>query len=120
MRCGRKTAGGADGRACALIILRPLFWISADSKGLSAGVKRLEWTQGKKTPVLRFGFGGLFLFGLFFLLFCFVLVADEFQDGHLGVVADAMARLDDANIAARPVSKLRRNFAEEFLSDGRQ
>src|SRR5207245_10977350 len=68
---------------------------------------------------LALGFGGLFLFGLFFLLFRLVLVADEFQNGHLGVVADSIARLDDATVAPREVGKLQPHVGRASPSAGR-
>src|SRR5215469_1407071 len=65
------------------------------------------------------GFGGLFLLGLFFLFFFLVLVADDFEDGHFGVVADAIASSDDARVAAGAIAELRCDLAEELLRDGR-
>src|SRR5205807_7687850 len=65
------------------------------------------------------GFGGFFLLGLFLLFFFLVLVADDFEDGYFGVVAHAIAGADDAGVAAGAVAKFWRDFAEEFLRDGR-
>jgi len=48
----------------------------------------------------------------------FEFVADELEDGYLGVVSNTIAGMDDAGIAAGAVRKLRRDFAEEFLGDG--
>src|SRR5213594_1880344 len=69
---------------------------------------------------LASGFGRFFLLGLFFLFFFLVLVADDFEDGHFGVVADAVAGTDDAGVTAGAVAELRRDFAEELLRDGGQ
>src|ERR1700730_1995741 len=55
---------------------------------------------------------GFFLLGAFFLFFFLEFVAYQFKDGHFGVVADAMAGVDDACIAACAVGKFRRDFTE--------
>src|SRR5882724_1855491 len=73
-----------------------------------------------RTPRLALGFDRFFLLGFFFLFLGFVFVANELEDGYLGVVADAVAGVDDSGVAAGAVGKLRRDFAEEFLRDGGQ
>src|SRR5258707_9908349 len=46
------------------------------------------------------------------------LVANELEDGHLGVVAEAIAGVDDALVAAGAVREFRRDLAEQLLRDG--
>src|SRR6202049_2604304 len=67
------------------------------------------------TPGLALGLGGFFFLGFFLLLFRFEFVAQEFEDGYLGAVSDAVACQDDAGVAAGAVGELWRDFAEEFL-----
>src|SRR5712671_3433371 len=56
-------------------------------------------------------FSGFFLLRLFFLFLEFELVADELEDGYLGVVADAVAGVNDAGVAAGAIGKFRRDLA---------
>src|SRR6267154_217884 len=65
-------------------------------------------------------FGGFFLLGLFFLFLEFEFVADELEDGHFGVVADAIAGVDDARVTASTIREFRRDLAEQLLRDGRE
>src|SRR5216684_3846308 len=65
-------------------------------------------------------FGGFFLLGLFFLFLELEFVADKFEDGHLGVVADSIAGVDDASVASGAIREFRGDFAEQFLGDGRK
>src|SRR5437660_9257472 len=65
-------------------------------------------------------FGLFFLLGLFFLFLELELVADEFEDGHLGVVADAVSCMNNACVAASAIREFRRDLAEQLLRDGRQ
>ena len=65
---------------------------------------------------LALGFDGFFLLGLFFLFLLLELVADEFEDGHLGAIADADARGNDPRVAAGAIREFRRDFAEELLA----
>ena len=44
-----------------------------------------------------------------------VVIVDEFDDGHLRVVALPEAELDDAGVAAGPVADLRGDVAEQFF-----
>src|SRR5260370_10085150 len=69
---------------------------------------------------LAAGCGGLFLLRLFFLFFGFVFVADELEDGHLSVVPDTVAGMDDASVAAGSIREFGRDLAEKLLRDGRQ
>src|SRR6185436_19926831 len=59
--------------------------------------------------------GGLLGSGL--LLFLLRLVADEFEDSHLGGVAAAGAELDDAGVSARTVAEARSEGVEELGHD---
>ncbi len=62
--------------------------------------------HGSKDPPLRLGFGGFgFFLGLFLLFLFLEFVADDFEDGHLGVVADTIAGVDDAGAAAESAEK---------------
>src|SRR5258708_8902239 len=65
-------------------------------------------------------FSGLILLRLFFLFLELEFVADELEDGHLGVVADAVAGVNDAGGAAGAVREFRRDLAQYLLGDGRQ
>src|SRR5436853_6750506 len=65
-------------------------------------------------------FGHFFLLGFFFLLLELELVTDELEDGHFGVVADAVPRMDDAGVAAGAIREFWRDLAEQLLRDGRQ
>src|SRR5712691_10858249 len=65
-------------------------------------------------------FGGFFLLGLFFLFLELEFVADELEDGHLSVVADAVASMDDASVTAGAIRKFRGDLAEQFLRNGRK
>src|SRR5712692_8581826 len=69
---------------------------------------------------LAFGFGGFFLLGLSFLFLEFEFVANELEDRHLGVVADTIAGVDDAGVAAGAIREFRSDLAEQFLRDGRK
>src|SRR5216683_3240874 len=69
---------------------------------------------------LAAGCGGLFLLRLFFLFFGFVFVADELEDGHLSVVPDTVAGMDDASVAAGSIREFGSDLAEKLLRDGRQ
>src|SRR5260370_22121 len=69
---------------------------------------------------LTFYFGCFFLLGLFLLFLELEFIADELEDGHLGIVADAMAGLDDAGVASGAIGEFGRDLAEQFLRDGRQ
>src|SRR6266576_3412847 len=65
-------------------------------------------------------FGYFFLLGFFFLLLELELVTDELEDGHLGVVADAVPRMDDAGVAAGAIREFWRDLAEQLLRNGRK
>src|SRR5437762_10951391 len=65
-------------------------------------------------------FGHFFLLGFFFLLLELELVTDELEDGHLGVVADAVPRMDDAGVAAGAIREFWRDLAEQLLRNGRK
>ena len=56
----------------------------------------------------------LFLLGFFFLFFSFVFVADQFEDGYFGIVANAVAGMDDAGVAAGAIGEFWGDLAEEF------
>ncbi len=51
-----------------------------------------------RNHLLAGGFDGFFLLGLFILFFFLVLVANDFEDSHFGIVADSIASVDDAGI----------------------
>src|SRR5882672_3170382 len=68
-----------------------------------------------RTPRLALGFDRFFLLGFFFLFLGFEFVADELEDGYLGVVSNTIAGMDDAGIAAGAVGKLRRDCSESRL-----
>src|SRR5690242_10707229 len=65
-------------------------------------------------------FGRFFLLGFFFLLLELELVTDELEDGHLGVVATAVPRMDDAGVPASTIREFWRDLAEQLLRNGRQ
>src|SRR5260370_24267463 len=69
---------------------------------------------------LAAGCGGLFLLRLFFLFFGFVFVANELEDGHLSVVPDTVAGMDDTSVAAGSIREFGSDLAEKLLRDGRQ
>src|SRR4029077_14750808 len=64
---------------------------------------------------LAAGLGGFFLLRLFLLFFFLQLISDDLEDGHLGAVANADARRDDACVASRSVGKFWRDLAEKLL-----
>ena len=93
--------------------------LSAKQIARSGYPQRARWKQ-KSHRIWNVSAGGgcrFFLLGFFFLFFFLQLVADEFEDGYFGAVADADAGVDDAGVAAGAVGEFRRDFAEEFLRD---
>src|SRR5438309_11467153 len=65
-------------------------------------------------------FGHFFLLGFSFLFLELELRTAELDDGDLGVVADAVPRMDDAGVAAGAIREFRRDLAEQLLRDGRK
>ena len=63
-----------------------------------AGFWSLSWNL-----LSALGFDWLFLLGLFRFFFQLELVADDFEDGYLGVVADTVSSVDNAGVAASAI-----------------
>src|SRR5258707_8119788 len=87
--------------------------------GDEKGAAMLRPREMEEEVALAGGFYWFFLFGFFFFFLFFFLefVAYEFEDGDFGSVADAVARGDDASVAAGAICEFGRDFAEEFFGD---
>ena len=67
----------------------------------------------------RFFRWSFFFLGALFLFLLLELVADQFENGDFRPIANANSGGDDAGVAARAISKLRCDFAEQLRRDCR-